>query len=264
MSIQWTLVARIDGDPAATIEAVRSLSPPELSSLDEAQRVLASLTSGSPYQELLVVEGAAGQLQSLRNLSELRLGPGGVVLSARFDPAAPGHVRGWMLQAARMAEHAAEVAAEATGGDACSDGSTEENWLARAAAICLDHGLHEAPLLYLAALAAWASGREQAAEAPHGVPRELTAETLRRFAAGDTRNASAVAIALVRAMWQPIAATTQPADNPTTQATPVQHPRQRKPAARRARNDPMARSAGHQERVAADTGGIRRRTSANH
>ena len=65
--------------------------------------------------ELLVVEESVGQLRSLQNPSELRIGPGGVVASVRFDPAAPGRVRGWMLQAARMAEHSAWAAAAVTG-----------------------------------------------------------------------------------------------------------------------------------------------------
>lgn len=174
--------------------------------------------------ELLVVEGAAEQLQSLRNPAELRLGPGGVVLSARFDPAAPGRVRGWMLQVARMAEHSAEVAATTAGVAARPDSAAEENWLSRAAAICLDQGLHEAALLYLVTLtAASASGREEA-EAADAAPRELAAETLRRFATGDTYNASAVAISLVRAMWHPIAATVQAAGNPTARATPSPAP----------------------------------------
>jgi hypothetical protein len=53
MSTQWMLAARIDDAgqlPSLTFEAVRSLSPQEVSSLDEAEHVLVSLTSGSPYQ----------------------------------------------------------------------------------------------------------------------------------------------------------------------------------------------------------------------
>jgi len=159
--------------------------------------------------ELLVVQGAVDQLESLRQPTELQLGPGGLIVSARFDPAAPARVRGWMLQAARMAEHSAEVGAAATGADARPDGSAEESWLAGAAAICLADGLHEAALLYLAALAAAsASGGDDAEKAPTVSRRELAAETVRRFAAGDTRNASAVAVLLVHAMWQAIEATT--------------------------------------------------------
>jgi hypothetical protein len=152
--------------------------------------------------ELLVVEGATGQLQSLQNPTELRLGPGGIVSSVRFDPVAPSRVRGWMLQLARMAEHSAEVAASVADAGAHFDVSAEKHWLGRAAAVCFDHGLHEAALLYLAAFAATpASGSAEAGESPDPVPRELIEETVRRFAAGDTRNASAVAILLVRALW---------------------------------------------------------------
>jgi hypothetical protein len=158
--------------------------------------------------ELLVGEAALAELESLRQPTEVRIGPGGVVASARFDPAAPGRVRGWMLQTGRMAEHSAEAAAAATGADAHPDGDAEQDWLARAAVTCLAHGLHEAALLYLAALtAASASGGEEA-EAPDAPTRELAEATLSRFAAGDTRNASAVAISLIRAMSQAIRVTT--------------------------------------------------------
>jgi hypothetical protein len=152
--------------------------------------------------ELLILEGATGQLQSLQNPSELRLGPGGVVSSMRFDPVAPSRVRGWMLQLARMAEHSAEVTASVAGTGADFDASAEKHWLGRAAAVCFDHGLHEAALLYLAAFAATqASGSAGAGESPDPRARELIEETVRRFAAGDTRNASAVAISLVRTLW---------------------------------------------------------------
>jgi hypothetical protein len=40
--------------------------------------------------ELLVGEGALAELELLRQPTEVRIGPGGVVASARFDPAAAG------------------------------------------------------------------------------------------------------------------------------------------------------------------------------
>ena len=168
--------------------------------------------------ELLVVEDAVGQLGALRNPSELGIGLGGVVTSVRFDPAAPGQVRGWMLQAARMAEHSARVAAALTGANDRNGKSAELSWLARAASICVDHGLHEAGLLYLAALAAAAPGSSEAEESTDSARQELAAEALRRFAAGDTYNASAVAIVLVRAMRQPITTTAQATSDPSAPA----------------------------------------------
>lgn len=170
--------------------------------------------------ELLVVQGAIEQLESLQHPAELQLGPGGVVASSRFDAAAPARVRGWMLQAARMAEHSAEVAAVATGADARPDGSTEQNWLAGAAAVCLAHGLHEAALLYLAAFVASSASSGEEAEVPDARSREFVAATLRQFAAGDTHNASAVAISLVRAMRQAIEVSTPAPGDATAQATP--------------------------------------------
>ena len=60
MSTQWTLVARInDGERSRTIEIIRSLSETELSSLDEARRILTSLTSASPYQRAVDAHAAA-------------------------------------------------------------------------------------------------------------------------------------------------------------------------------------------------------------
>ena len=60
MSTQWKLVARInDGERSRTIEIIRSLSETELSSLDEARRILTSLTSASPYQRAVDAHVAA-------------------------------------------------------------------------------------------------------------------------------------------------------------------------------------------------------------
>ncbi len=67
MPIQWTLVARInDAEQSSTIEIVRSLSETELSSLDEAQRILTSLTSASPYQR--AVDGHAAAVEAFEGL----------------------------------------------------------------------------------------------------------------------------------------------------------------------------------------------------
>ena len=96
--------------------------------------------------------------------------------------------------------------------------SAELSWLARAAAICVDHGLHEAGLLYLAALAASAPGSDEAEETTDSARQELAAETLRRFAAGDTHNASAVAIVLARAMRQPVTTAAQATGDPIAPA----------------------------------------------
>ncbi len=205
---------------AAGIQPVRVNLPP-------TSEDIAALTLDDPspqvrlrqqmLAELLVGEGALAELELLRQPTEVRIGPGGVVASARFDPAAPGRVRGWMLQTGRMAEHSAEAAAAATGADAHPDGDAEQDWLARAAATCLAHGLHEAALLYLAALAAASASGGGEAEVPDAPTRGLAEATLRRFTAGDTRNASAVAISLIRAMSQAIRVTT-PAGAPDVPA----------------------------------------------
>ncbi len=167
--------------------------------------------------ELLVAEEAVRQLRSLQNPSELRIGLGGVIASVRFDPAAPSRVRGWMLLAARMAEHSAWAAGAATGAGDRGDDSAEVSWLARAAATCIDNGFHEAGLLYLAALAASLPGGETE-ESSESARQELAGETLRRFAAGDTRNASAVAIALAHAMRLPITIAAQATGDPAAPA----------------------------------------------
>jgi hypothetical protein len=167
--------------------------------------------------ELLVAEEAVRQLRHLQNPSELRIGLGGVIASVRFDPAAPSRVRGWMLLAARMAEHSARAAGAATGADDRGDNSAELSWLARAAATCIDNGLHEAGLLYLAALAASVPGGETE-ESSESARQKLAGETLRRFAAGDTHNASAVAIVLARAMRLPITTVAQATSDPTAPA----------------------------------------------
>ena len=167
--------------------------------------------------ELLVAEEAVRQLRSLQNPSELRIGLGGVIASVRFDPAAPSRVRGWMLLAARMAEHSARAAGAATGADDRSGDSAESSWLARAAATCIDSGLHEAGLLYLAALAASLPGGETE-ESSGSARQELAGETLRRFAAGDTHNASAVAIVLARTMRLPITTAAQATSDLTAPA----------------------------------------------
>jgi hypothetical protein len=167
--------------------------------------------------ELLVAEEAVRQLRHLQTPSELRIGLGGVIASVRFDPAAPSRVRGWMLLAARMAEHSARAAGAATGADDRGDDSAELSWLARAAETCIDNGLHEAGLLYLAALAASVPGGETE-ESSESARQELAGETLRRFAAGDTHNASAVAIVLARAMRLPITTAAQATSDPTAPA----------------------------------------------
>lgn len=60
MSDQWKLAAQINhGEQSRTIEVVRDLSASELSSLDEARRILASLTSESPYQRAVDAHAAA-------------------------------------------------------------------------------------------------------------------------------------------------------------------------------------------------------------
>ena len=206
---------------AAGIPPVRADSLP-------AGNDIATLTVDNPplevrlrqqlWAELLVAEDAVEQLHSLRNPSELRIGPGGTVASVHFDPAAPSRVRGWMLQAARMAEHSARATVAVTGANRRAGDSAELSWLAQAAAICIDHGLHEAGLLYVVALAASAPGRHEAEETTQSARRELAAEALRRFAAGDTYNASAVAVVLARAMRELITTAAQATGDPIVPA----------------------------------------------
>lgn len=68
VSTQWMLAAQIDdGTPARTIEMVRNLPAAELASLDEAESLLASLITRSPYQAAVAAYTAALEaFESLR------------------------------------------------------------------------------------------------------------------------------------------------------------------------------------------------------